>query len=169
MSNKVLLSVNSGVADIIVLDSSASGHYLKHQGYFTTFLPINSLVYGANGSAIPILGIGSAIVNASTGPIVISKAFYVPDLSNSLIPQSFYIRQGYTISPICKGFGFQCHQPGHNLCFGSTWEDVLLIDLNSHQTLATTAKSPLALKLHQAHNILSYPQTLEAIHTFCQK
>jgi hypothetical protein len=47
IAKKALLSVNSGVAGANVLDSGASGHYLKKQEYFTSFLLIKSLVFGA--------------------------------------------------------------------------------------------------------------------------
>jgi hypothetical protein len=94
-NKKALLSINSGVAYAIVLNSGASSHYLKQNEYFTTLLTIKSLVFGANGVEIPILGTVSAIIHTAFGPIIISEAFYAPDLSNSLISQTHYIRQGY--------------------------------------------------------------------------
>ncbi|PLW27137.1 hypothetical protein PCASD_22020 [Puccinia coronata f. sp. avenae] len=95
---KALLSVNLGVADSIVLNYGASGHYLKRQEYFTLFQPIKSAVFGANGAAISILGVGSTIIHTSTGPIIILEAFFAPDLSSSLIPQCHYIWQGYLLN-----------------------------------------------------------------------
>jgi hypothetical protein len=159
-NNKALLSVNSGVADAIVLDSGASGHYLKRNKYFTTFLPIKSSVFGANGAAIPILGTGSAIIQATTGPIIIPEAFYAHNLPNSLIPQTHHICQGYTISPIQGGLGFQCHCSGDTLCTGNTSAHVLLVDLNKPKALSVSTHSQSHLDLHRAmgHPSLAYLQ-----------
>jgi hypothetical protein len=98
-SKKALLSVNSGVANSIVLNSGASGHYLKCRNYFTSFRRTTSSVYGANGASIPILGTVLAIIYASTGPIFIKEAYYAPALSNSLIPMTYYVRRGYAVTP----------------------------------------------------------------------
>jgi transposase InsO family protein len=135
-SKKALLSVNGGVFDAIVLDSGASGHYLKCRDYFTSFRTINSAVYGANGSAIPILGTGSAVIQASTGPIFITEAFYAPALSNSLIPLSHYIRQGYSLLPTRNGSGFECVRGAHKLCIGDTSNHVLLIEIHHPSALS---------------------------------
>jgi hypothetical protein len=83
--NQALLSVNSKIANTIVLDTGASGHYLKHKEYVTSFTPMTLSVYSANGDAISILGFGEAIIHASTGPIILKEAFFSPKLSNLLI------------------------------------------------------------------------------------
>jgi transposase InsO family protein len=160
--NKALLSVNSGVADSIVFDSGASGHYLKRREYFTTFLPIKSSVYGANGAAIPILGTGSAVIHTSVGLIKIDEAFYAPDLSNSLIPLTYYVRRGYSVTPSQDGLSFRCHRPGHTLCVGSTAEEVLIIDLDSHKALAVKSHSQSALDLRRALGHPSLPYLKKA-------
>jgi len=98
-AKRALLSANSGVSDEIVLDSGASGHYLKHRHYFITFRPLPTSVYGANGSPIPILGVGTAVIQSSKGPITIPNAYFAPSLSNSLISLTFFIKQGYSIIP----------------------------------------------------------------------
>ncbi|PLW10334.1 hypothetical protein PCASD_21665 [Puccinia coronata f. sp. avenae] len=158
LAKKALLSVNAGVADAIVLDSGASAHYLKSRDYFTTFLPIKSLVFGANGAVIPILGTGSAVIQASTGPIVISEAFYAPGLTNYLIPLTFYTRRGYSVAPIHNGLGFKCRSPDHLLCVGSTTEHILLIELTGPRALTVRNNSQTSLDLHRAlgHPSLAY-------------
>ncbi|KAI7965543.1 hypothetical protein MJO29_001291 [Puccinia striiformis f. sp. tritici] len=162
-SNRALLSVNSGVSDAIVFDSGASGHYLKYRDYFTTFHPISSSVYGANGAAIPIVGMGSAVIHASSGPIYIPEAYYVPSLSNSLLPQSHYIRQGYSINPILGGAGFECRRSSHVLCVGSTTDHVLLIRMNPLKALAIShPASTNALDLHRALGHPSLPYLKKA-------
>ncbi|KAI7948485.1 hypothetical protein MJO29_010150 [Puccinia striiformis f. sp. tritici] len=162
-SNRALLSVNSGVSDAIVFDSGASGHYLKHREYFTSFRPINSSVYGADGAAIPIIGVGSAIIHASTGPICIPEAFLVPSLSNSLIPQSHYIRRGYSINPIHGGTSFECRRSDQVLCVGSTTDHVLLIHMNPLKALATRSSSVTSsLDLHRALGHPSLPYLKKA-------
>jgi hypothetical protein len=132
------------------LDSGASGHYLKRNEYFTSFIPIKSSVFGANGAAIPILGTGSAVIQGSSGPIVISKAFYTPDLSNSLIALSHYICLGYSVVPTADGLGFACRRANHTLCTGTTTEHVLLISLNEPKALSVVNHQPTALDLHRA-------------------
>ncbi|PLW38782.1 hypothetical protein PCASD_12562 [Puccinia coronata f. sp. avenae] len=158
LAKKALISVNSGVADAIVLDSGASGHYLKRKEYFTSFIPIKSSVFGANGAAIPILGTGSAIIQGASGPIVISEAFYAPDLSNSLLPLTFYVRLGYTVFPTNDGLGFACRRGDHILCIGTTTEQVMLISLNEPKALSVGNPRPTAIDLHRAlgHPSLGY-------------
>ena len=97
INKRAMLSANTGVADTIILDSGATGHYLKFREYFTSFSPIPSSVFAANGHSIPILGEGQAIIPASTSPIIIPRAYFVPDLSDSLIPLTHYIREGYSV------------------------------------------------------------------------
>ncbi|POW15070.1 hypothetical protein PSHT_07190 [Puccinia striiformis] len=162
-SNRALLSVNSGISDAIVLDSGASGHYLKHREYFTSFSPTSLSVYGANGAAIPILGVGSAVIHASTGPIHISEAYFAPALSNSLIPLSFYIRLGYSINPTKNGNGFECQRNNQILCVGSTTDHVLLVQMNPLKALTVTPNyTPSGLLLHQALGHPSLPYLKKA-------
>ncbi|EHS63375.1 uncharacterized protein PGTG_21550 [Puccinia graminis f. sp. tritici CRL 75-36-700-3] len=74
------LSVNRAVTDAIVLDSGASGHYLRKKEYFNTFTPIDSAVFGANGASIPIVGVGKAVIHTASGPLEIAEAYLAPDL-----------------------------------------------------------------------------------------
>lgn len=69
-----MLSLNVGIADSIILDSVPTGHYLAHKSYFKSVVPHSSQVYAANGSAIPIVGEGPAVIPAALGPITIQKA-----------------------------------------------------------------------------------------------
>jgi transposase InsO family protein len=151
VAKKAMLSVNSGVADSIILDSGATGHYLKHRSYFTTFQTYSSTVYAANGSAIPILGEGSATINTPTGQIKIAQAYFVPDLSNSLLPLTHYLQRGYTLSPSDSGTQFCFKKDSHILCTGTTSESVLTIDTITPRAFATLA-DPIIL-----HNSLGHP------------
>jgi hypothetical protein len=119
---------------------------------------IKLLVYGANGASIPILDIGSAVIHATTGPIVIHEAFYAPDLLNSLVPITYYICRGYSVSLIRDGLGYVCQRPGHTLCTGRTTKGVLLIDLQTPQALSVKDPNQSYLDLHRAlgHPSLTY-------------
>ena len=126
-SNQALLRINTGTADAVVLDRGASGHYLKHEEYFTSFIASNLSACSANGIAIPLLGSGQAVIHASTGPIILEEEFFTPELSNSLISLTLFVKQGYAINPTING-DFFAFQKGNNLlCVGSTEDNVLLI------------------------------------------
>jgi hypothetical protein len=151
VAKKAMLSVSSGVADAIILDSGATGHYLKHRSYFTSFKPISSTVFAANGTGIPILGEGSAVIQAAAGPIEISKAYFVPDLSNSLMPLTHYLQEGYSLIPHDQGNRFSFEKGNHILCTGTTSENVLTIDQNTPKAFAVI-NDPITL-----HNSLGHP------------
>jgi hypothetical protein len=165
-SKKALLSVNLGVADTIVLDSGTTGHYLKRRKYFITYRPIDSSVFGANGATIPILGTGTAVIHALTGPIFIQEAFYVPDLLNSLLSLCLIVRMGYTISPSRNGNGFQCRRGDHTLCVSSTSKLVLVIELNNLKALAVKSNCQNALDLHRSLGHPSLPYLKRAFPDF---
>lgn len=151
IANKAMLSVNCGIVDSIILDSGATGHYLAHKSYFKTLRPHSSQVYAANGSAIPIVGEGPAIIHTASGPITISKAYYVPELSNSLIPLTHYLQQGYSLLPTRGGSSFELRKENQLLCSGSTQANLLTLELARPQALMTTSD---ALVLH---NSLGHP------------
>ncbi|KAI7947245.1 hypothetical protein MJO28_009153 [Puccinia striiformis f. sp. tritici] len=104
---KAGLSVLRGICDAIVLDSGASGHYLKHREYFLHLTPLDSAVFAANGSSIPIVGRGPAVIHTSIGPLHIEEAFFAPELSNSLIPLTKYLQQGFSLIPTHDGSRFE--------------------------------------------------------------
>lgn len=97
MAKRAMLSVNSGVQDTLILDSGATGHYLKHRTYFTKLNPINSEVYAANGQSISILGEGPAVIPAESGPIHVAHAYYIPELFNSLLLLTKFIQAGFSV------------------------------------------------------------------------
>ncbi|KAI7961693.1 hypothetical protein MJO28_002182 [Puccinia striiformis f. sp. tritici] len=72
------LSITSDGQDMIVLDSGALGHFLKHRSYFNSLSTTSSSVFGANGAAIPILGFGPATVQTALGPLHLPLAYYAP-------------------------------------------------------------------------------------------
>ncbi|OAV85594.1 hypothetical protein PTTG_30406, partial [Puccinia triticina 1-1 BBBD Race 1] len=88
---KASLGAKSDFKDVIVLDSGASGHYLKDCSYFLSLSSTSSSVFGANGAAIPILGFGPAVIQTAIGPLSLNMAYYAPKLSNSLISLTHYI------------------------------------------------------------------------------
>ncbi|KAI7958132.1 hypothetical protein MJO29_006349 [Puccinia striiformis f. sp. tritici] len=153
---KAGLSALRGVTDAIVLDSGASGHYLKHREYFVNLAPANSAVYAANGTSIPIVGLGSAVVHTSVGPLYIKEAFFAPDLSNSLIPLTYYLQRGFSLIPTHGGSRFQCKSAKDTLFVGSTTSNILLIDVNPLKALSV--KPNLGLELHRAlgHPSINY-------------
>jgi hypothetical protein len=86
------LSVKTNFQDLIIVDSGASGHFLKHKAYFISLSTTTSSVFGANGAAIPILGFGPVVIQTAAGPLhLISMAYYSPQLSNSLISLTHYL------------------------------------------------------------------------------
>ncbi|KAI7958287.1 hypothetical protein MJO29_006504 [Puccinia striiformis f. sp. tritici] len=153
---KAGLSALRGITDAIVLDSGASGHYLKHREYFINLSPIDSAVFAANGSSIPIIGRGPAVVHTSIGPLHIKEAFFAPELSNSLIPLTYYLQQGYSLTPNHGGARFECKTTQDTLFVGSTTSNILLVDLNPLKALSV--KSNLGLELHRAlgHPSINY-------------
>ncbi|OAV84912.1 hypothetical protein PTTG_30956, partial [Puccinia triticina 1-1 BBBD Race 1] len=74
------LGTKSNFQDILILDSGASGHFLKNRAYFSSLSTTTSLVYGANGAAIPILGFGPAVIQTAIGPLKLNLAYYAPQL-----------------------------------------------------------------------------------------
>ena len=150
------LSVGQGISDSIVLDSGASAHYLKHREYFTGLTTSRSAVFAANRSSIPIIGHGPAVVHTASGPLNISRAYFAPDLSNSLIPLTFYLQKGFSLQPTHGGSRFECCSSQGVLFTGSTTSNVLLIDLNPLRALSIN--TPSALDLHRAlgHPSINY-------------
>jgi hypothetical protein len=151
MSKKAMLSAQLGVSDCIILDSGATGHYLKHRSCFTSLKPCLSTVFGANGASIPIVGEGSAVIPAASGPIQIDKAYFVPDLSNSLLSLTSYVRQGYKVEAKENIDRFSLRKQGHVLCSGSTIERVLIVDLLVPRAFKLKT-NPIVL-----HNALGHP------------
>ncbi|KAI7943896.1 hypothetical protein MJO28_011424 [Puccinia striiformis f. sp. tritici] len=152
---KAGLSALRGITDAIVLNSGASGHYLKHREYFINIVPINSAVFAANGSSIPIVGYGPAVVHTSIGPLHIKEAFFAPELSNSLIPLTHYLQQGFSLTPTHNGSRFECKTTRDTLLVGSTTSNILLVDLNPLKALSV--KTNLGLELHRALGHPSLP------------
>jgi hypothetical protein len=91
LRKKAMPSAHSGIAEDIILDSGASAHHLKHCLHFTSLKSLLSTIFGANSSSIQIIGKGPAVIPLATGPIEISLAYFVPDLSNSLLPLTHYV------------------------------------------------------------------------------
>ncbi|OAV85167.1 hypothetical protein PTTG_30733, partial [Puccinia triticina 1-1 BBBD Race 1] len=116
LSSKANLGSTGDLRDAIVLDSGASGHFLKHKTYFVAFSPTSSSVFGANGAAIPILGFGPAVIQTATGPLELSLAYYAPNLSNSLVSLTHFIWLGYSLIPASNGRRFECRK-GADLIF----------------------------------------------------
>ncbi|PLW34541.1 hypothetical protein PCASD_12926 [Puccinia coronata f. sp. avenae] len=127
------LSVGQGISDSIVLD-----------------------IFAANGSSIPIIGHGPAVVHTASGPLNISRAYFAPDLSNSLIPLTFYLQKGFSLRPTHGGSRFECRSSQGVLFTGSTTSNVLLIDLNPLRALSVN--TPSVLDLHRAlgHPSINY-------------
>ncbi|KAI7946129.1 hypothetical protein MJO29_012517 [Puccinia striiformis f. sp. tritici] len=150
------LSVNPGLSDAIVLDSGASSHFLRNKDYFITFNPIKSAVYAANGSAIPILGVGRAVIHTSIGPLEISEAFFAPQLSNSLIPLTFYLKKGFSLMPTLNGTRFECKSNSGTIFAGSTTKNILLIDMNPLKAMTVANSSIIDLHRALGHPSLNY-------------
>ena len=107
-TSKANLSATGDLQDAIVLDSGASSHFFKHKSYFVSFSSASSSVFGANGAAIPILGFGPAVIQTATGPLHLNLAYYAPNLSNSLVSLTHFIRLGYSLTPTANGQRFEC-------------------------------------------------------------
>ncbi|POV96246.1 hypothetical protein PSTT_15748, partial [Puccinia striiformis] len=104
----------------------------------------------------PIVGLGSAVVHTSVGPLYIKEAFFAPDLSNSLIPLTYYLQRGFSLIPTHGGSRFQCKSAKDTLFVGSTTSNILLIDVNPLKALSV--KPNLGLELHRAlgHPSINY-------------
>ncbi|KNZ54531.1 uncharacterized protein VP01_2922g1 [Puccinia sorghi] len=100
------------------------------------------MVFGANNSSIPIVGMGTSVIHASTGPVTIHNVFYAPSLSNSLISLTRFFRQGYSINTTHNGSCFVCRKNQTNLLVGSTVDNLLIVDLQHHKALTATKLSP---------------------------
>lgn len=150
------LSVASIKLDSIILDSGASGHFLKDRQYFHSLSSSNSTVYGANGAAIPIVGFGPATLPTLAGPVHLSLAYYTPQLSNSLVSLTHYLRRGFSIIPVNGGNRFECRKGAEVIFVGTTREDVLLIDMNHLRANAVNLPDPIDLHRALGHPSLPY-------------
>jgi transposase InsO family protein len=150
------LSVSTDLADTIILDSGASGHFLKHRAYFHHLTDSLSSVFGANGAAIPILGFGPATIHTMAGPVQLSLAYYLPQLSNSLISLTHYICLGFVVFQATGIDCFECKRGAEVIFTGSTQENVLLINTNPLQVLSIKLPDPIDIHWALGHPSLPY-------------
>jgi hypothetical protein len=87
----------------------------------------------------------------ATGPIEISLAYFVPDLSNSLLPLTHYVWLGYALITDKTSLFFECKKGNSTLCTGTTVKKVLIIDLLTPKAFLVKS-DPIAL-----HNSLGHP------------
>lgn len=147
-AGKANLSFEKANPNLIILDSGALGHFLKHQEYFLSLTPTDSFLYTANGTPLKVIGFGPAIIPLESGVLEIPHAQLVPELSNSLIAMAPYLQSGYSINPTNNGF--KCIKDGSRLMTGKILDNVLA--LNIPKSRAFSAWSSLDL-----HRSLGHP------------
>jgi hypothetical protein len=150
------LGVLTDLSDTIILDSGASGHFLKHKAYFHTLSATSSSVFGANGAAIPILGFGPATIHTMAGPVQLSLAYYLPQLSNSLISLTHYVCLGFAVFLAADNTRFECRWGAKVIFTGTTQENVLLIDTNPLHALSIKLPKPIDIHWALGHPSLPY-------------
>ncbi|PLW13868.1 hypothetical protein PCASD_19703 [Puccinia coronata f. sp. avenae] len=150
------LGVSTDLSDTIILDSGASGHFLKHKAYFHTLSATSSSVFGANGAAIPILGFGPATIHTMAGPVQLSLAYYLPQLSNSLISLTHYVCLGFAVFLAADNTRFECRWGAEVIFTGTTQENVLLIDTNPLHALSIKLPEPIDIHRALGHPSLPY-------------
>ncbi|PLW41870.1 hypothetical protein PCASD_05550 [Puccinia coronata f. sp. avenae] len=150
------LGVSTDLSDTIILDSGASGHFLKHKAYFHTLSATSSSVFGANGAAIPILGFGPATIHTMAGPVQLSLAYYLPQLSNSLITLTHYVCLGFSVFLAADNTRFECRWGAEVIFTGTTQENVLLIDTNPLHALSIKLPEPIDIHRALGHPSLPY-------------
>lgn len=133
----------------VILDSGASGHYLKDRSLFLTYSECSSSLYGANGALIPIVGSGKASLLLESGEVVINNAYHAPTLSHSLIPLSHYLQLGYTLLPTKTGF--KCFRGTENILTGSIIKNLLVIHTQTFRASTTFSKAT------EWHRALGHP------------
>lgn len=132
--------LSSGLlSNSVILDSRASGHYLKDKGLFNTYLECSNLLYAANGSVIPIVGCGQATIKLKNGNLNVEKAFHAPSLTHLLVPLSTYLKLGYSLAP--TPYGFKCSK-GEDIIFtGQVVENLLILDSIIDQAFTSLSNS----------------------------
>lgn len=133
------------VPNMVILDSGASGHYLKDQELFSSYTECTKLLYAANASGIPVIEWGRAPLRLNNGDLNITKAFHAPSLSHSLIQLSTYLNLGYSLLP--TPCGFECCKDNQTLFTGKIIENLLVLHLKTNQAITTL---PNSMTLHQA-------------------
>lgn len=118
------------VPNAVILDSGASGHYLKDRMLFSSYSECSNQLYAANGSTIPVIGWGKATIKLKNGNLSIAKAFHAPSLSHSLISLSAYLKLGYSLLP--TPVGFECCKGEDVLFIGSIVENLLTLHLKTN-------------------------------------
>ena len=103
-SNKLImttLALNSNIYNTtskykIVLDSGATEHYTCNKDYLIDYKPISSYktVQVANGTSIPIKGVGNIPIIVNNTSILITRVNYLPDLNTTLISSKELANKG---------------------------------------------------------------------------
>ncbi|KNZ54418.1 uncharacterized protein VP01_2954g5 [Puccinia sorghi] len=150
------LTVNAVSHNSIILDSGASGNFLKDKAYFHSISSTSSSVFGADGGAIKILGFGPATLPTALGPLHLTLAYYAPDISNSLVSLTHFLRRGYSVIPIENGERYECRKGASVIFNGPTNENLLLIDMNPLQAYSTKLQQPLDIHRAMGHPSLAY-------------
>ena len=106
-SNKLImttLALNSNIYNTtskykIVLDSGATEHYTCNKDYLIDYKPISSYktVQVANGTSIPIKGVGNIPIIVNNTSILITRVNYLPDLNTTLISSKELANKGWSI------------------------------------------------------------------------
>lgn len=131
---KANLSLQYINPNLVILDSSALGHFLKNHNFFTTFHQSPSILCTTNGAPLKVEGFCKAVIPLEKNILKIPQAQLVPDLSNSLISMTPYLKSGYSISP--SKDGFVCIKGEDKLLSGIFVDNILALNL-SHPHAAT--------------------------------
>lgn len=154
---KAFLSLDRIQPNAIILDSGASGHYLKHKSYFVTFTKSKSFLYTANGTTLKVEGFGTAVIPLEKGVLEVANAQFVPDITNSLLAMSPYLISGCSVIPSASGF--QCVKDSEVIMTGEIINNILILNTSHPQVHFTL--SPLDL-----HCSLGHPNNKYLNHLF---
>jgi hypothetical protein len=85
--------------DKLVLDSGASEHYTPNKHWLLNYKPVtNKSITVANGTIMPILGVGDIPIKVKTLEILVQKVNYVPGLTQTLISSRELTKKNWSIN-----------------------------------------------------------------------
>ena len=92
------LNINNNINRRFILDSGATEHFTCNKDWLINYKSIlNKNTFVANGTKIPILGIGSIPIIINNREILITGVNYTPEIDTTLISSKELANKGWTI------------------------------------------------------------------------